>query len=376
MASKKEFEGKTLEDAIGAAANRLGVGREDLDFDIVETGRKGLFGLGQRQACISVDLPEQAQAPAPSRSRSGRRKPAGRTQAGDEGGPSNRGAAPREDGEPPRRKRRRRRRGRGAGGQGAEAAGTSAARPGQEQTQAPDNSGLIDGAAPTGNRRSSGGGGGGGGRGGDSPNQGQESGRPRRRRRGGSNRRSDSPRPRRSERNDGPSAEQMQEHPQRLEIETTVQEMIAKMDFAWTASAVGIPGGVKIDLSGEKTDVLMLDNADLLLSLQFVLNRMARRAWPEIPRVVVSCDGFRSKRDEDIVELAREVADQVAQTGEAKDLHEMNPYERRLVHVLVQDYEKLQTSSVGNGFLKKVRIEPADASESVEGEVPVVDPAD
>lgn len=374
MASKKEFEGKTLEDAIGAAANRLGVGREDLDFDIVETGRKGLFGLGQRQACISVDLPEQAQAPAPSRGRSARRKPAGRPQTGGEGRSSDRETAPREDGEQPRRRRRRRRRGRGAGGQGAEAAGTNAARSDQAQPQVPDNSGLIDGAAPTGNRRPSGGRGRGGG--GGQREEGQESGRPRRRRRGGRNRRSDSPSPRRSERNDGPSADQMQEHPQRLEIETTVQEMIAKMDFAWTASAVGIPGGVKIDLSGEKTDVLMVDNADLLLSLQFVLNRMARRAWPEIPRIVVSCDGYRSKRDEDIVELAREVADQVAQTGEAKDLHEMNPYERRLVHVLVQDYDKLQTSSVGNGFLKKVRIEPVDVEESIEGKVPVVDPAD
>ena len=53
---------------------------------------------------------------------------------------------------------------------------------------------------------------------------------------------------------------------------------------------------------------------------------------------------------------ANEVAGQVARTGVAKKLHPMNPYERRLVHLTVREFEGLETSSEGDGFLKTVTV--------------------
>ena len=45
---EREFEGKDLEEALQAAATRLKIHEPDLDYKILEQGRRGLFGFGAR----------------------------------------------------------------------------------------------------------------------------------------------------------------------------------------------------------------------------------------------------------------------------------------------------------------------------------------
>jgi spoIIIJ-associated protein len=52
-----EFEGKTTEEALESAARELNVPVEELDFDIVEPGSAGIFGLvGGKKARIRITL--------------------------------------------------------------------------------------------------------------------------------------------------------------------------------------------------------------------------------------------------------------------------------------------------------------------------------
>jgi spoIIIJ-associated protein len=96
---------------------------------------------------------------------------------------------------------------------------------------------------------------------------------------------------------------------------------------------------------------------EVLVALEFLLNRMARRSWPEETVVHLSCAGFHPGRDDELVHLVREVAAQVAASGRPKTLHPMNPYERRVVHVTVREISGLTTVSEGDGFLKRIRVE-------------------
>lgn len=62
-----EFEGKDLQDALHQAALRLGIPEPDLDYRIVEQGRRGVFGLGARSVRITVvsPSPPEGRAVAP-----------------------------------------------------------------------------------------------------------------------------------------------------------------------------------------------------------------------------------------------------------------------------------------------------------------------
>ena len=86
---------------------------------------------------------------------------------------------------------------------------------------------------------------------------------------------------------------------------------------------------------------------------------MSRRAWPGIGRIQLPGNGRRNQQDEELIEEIREVAGLVARTGQEKKFHPMNPYERRLVHLTVREYDGLRSRSVGDGFLKTVVVSSA-----------------
>jgi len=55
-----EFEGKTTEEAIENACRQLNLKKEEMDFEIIEPGSAGIFGLvGGRKAKIKVSTPKE-----------------------------------------------------------------------------------------------------------------------------------------------------------------------------------------------------------------------------------------------------------------------------------------------------------------------------
>lgn len=58
MAKVIETTGKTVEDALSAALEKLGVAAENVDYEILENPSKGFFGFGAKPAKIKVTLKE------------------------------------------------------------------------------------------------------------------------------------------------------------------------------------------------------------------------------------------------------------------------------------------------------------------------------
>lgn len=54
MNDVKQFEGKSLEDAVSKACSYFGVQEEDLNVEIVDPGSSGIFGLGGRSAVVKA----------------------------------------------------------------------------------------------------------------------------------------------------------------------------------------------------------------------------------------------------------------------------------------------------------------------------------
>ena len=59
MSAYKEFTGKTVEEALRAAREEFGVGLNDLDFEILTPGSRGVLGMGAEPARI-VAAPRDA----------------------------------------------------------------------------------------------------------------------------------------------------------------------------------------------------------------------------------------------------------------------------------------------------------------------------
>jgi len=111
-----------------------------------------------------------------------------------------------------------------------------------------------------------------------------------------------------------------------------------------------------IDLifDGEDKNMLLHKDGALLLAWQHVLNKISSL------KVQVDCEFFRKKKEKRLREFAQQVAQQVSETRRNEILDFMNPYERRIVHIAVNQVPGITSESIGEGFLKRVKIFPAD----------------
>jgi len=64
MSTNRIFEGKDLAEALAEASTRLSIAEPDLDYEIIEQGRRGLFGIGAKSVQIRVMPPIDAETRA------------------------------------------------------------------------------------------------------------------------------------------------------------------------------------------------------------------------------------------------------------------------------------------------------------------------
>lgn len=96
-------------------------------------------------------------------------------------------------------------------------------------------------------------------------------------------------------------------------------------------------------------------HGELLDAVQVLANKalVGRQVEKEIE---LDCEEFKEKRNEDLAERARKVADRVRRERREELLPAMTPIERRIVHIALRDDADVTTESRGEGFYKRVAI--------------------
>jgi len=90
-------------------------------------------------------------------------------------------------------------------------------------------------------------------------------------------------------------------------------------------------------------------------ALEHVLRRWAERAGHDL---ALAGGGQRERRDEALRQRALQLAEEVRVDGQPRRLEGLNSYERRIVHVALQDATDVETFSVGEGSGRRVVIAP------------------
>ena len=75
-------------------------------------------------------------------------------------------------------------------------------------------------------------------------------------------------------------------------------------------------------------------------------------------KIIVDSEDYRMRHEEYIVRNAFKCAEYVRKSGKSKLLEPMNPFERRLIHTALNDFDGVETKSEGEGLYKQVRIIP------------------
>ena len=120
-----------------------------------------------------------------------------------------------------------------------------------------------------------------------------------------------------------------------------------------------IEDGTRVRLAGDGAEVFLQRKAAGLDALQHVVNAAFRREH-ERGHIVVDCLDYRKGKDGELRESAKILAGRARETGEPQEIGPLNPYARRLVHLVVADIPGVSSESVGDAFMKTVLIAPSD----------------
>ncbi|TVR71071.1 MAG: protein jag [Spirochaetaceae bacterium] len=141
----------------------------------------------------------------------------------------------------------------------------------------------------------------------------------------------------------------------------------AVVDFVTSVTAkMGFPSDVRISfresnklgirLDTEHANILIGRKGKNLDALQLLANVLAGRFTDSEIKIVLDTEGYRGRREEQLIQLAHKVGDQVKRTRGSKLLEPMNPFERRLIHTTLNDIDDIGTESEGDGLYKQVRV--------------------
>ncbi len=131
-----------------------------------------------------------------------------------------------------------------------------------------------------------------------------------------------------------------------------LDKLLSRLPFDLTYQIKRRNDLIYLIFDGQDKHLLLRKDASLLLAFQHILNKISPQ------KVQTDCEFYRKRKEIELKEYARQIAQQVSETGKDEILDTMNPYERRIVHIAVNQIPGLATESIGDGFLKRIKIYP------------------
>ena len=111
-----------------------------------------------------------------------------------------------------------------------------------------------------------------------------------------------------------------------------------------------------LDLVGENLGILIGRRGETLDALQYLTNLTVSRKYQEKHKFILDAENYRGKREETLERLAKKLAGKVVDTNRSVSLEPMSPYERLIIHRVLQEYPGVRTLSEGEEPYRKVVI--------------------
>jgi len=130
--------------------------------------------------------------------------------------------------------------------------------------------------------------------------------------------------------------------------------LFARMNMGVVIKSVTEDGILKLDLSGRGMGILIGRRGETLDALQYLTSLVVNNGKTDYTKIMLDTEDYRKKREDTLKRLAARLADKVQKSGKRVVLEPMNPYERRILHATLQDYDNVYTYSEGEDPFRSV----------------------
>jgi spoIIIJ-associated protein len=116
---------------------------------------------------------------------------------------------------------------------------------------------------------------------------------------------------------------------------------------------------VYIELESKNSSGLVIGRKGKTLeALQFMVNLIVNHKTGSDKKIILDIESYRAKRERALRKMSKDIAFKVIKSGKPWTLEPMNPFERRLIHLTLQNDTRVTTKSEGQGIYRKVTIMP------------------
>ena len=139
-------------------------------------------------------------------------------------------------------------------------------------------------------------------------------------------------------------------------IRADISKLLDLMGFPSTVTLSQEGESLLAHIDGEHVSDIIGEEGRTLDSLQYLLRKIFSKKFSA--KIILNLDAgdFRANRLENLTKLGLKYAAEVKETGKTRAIPSLNPSERRVVHIALQDDKEIRSRSVGEGLFKKVLI--------------------
>lgn len=132
---------------------------------------------------------------------------------------------------------------------------------------------------------------------------------------------------------------------------------VVKKEIENLLSKIGIKATVEVNANeeaftaildaGDDNALLIGKHGNTLSSLELIVTLIISQTLGEFRRVTIEIGSYRAEREQYLSDLADKLKQEVIDSGYEKEVRGLKPWERRYVHLHLQDDEEVTTESVG-----------------------------
>ena len=135
-------------------------------------------------------------------------------------------------------------------------------------------------------------------------------------------------------------------------------EILEHMGLEAPVSSIVQDNEVIINLEDVSDGLLIGRKGETLDALEYLLNRIVIRSDEVEAHLLVDAAGYRQRRRQNLESLALRLSEQAKRRRKTVTLSPLNPRDRRIVHLTLEDDPLVTTTSMGRGYFRRLNIIP------------------
>ena len=113
-----------------------------------------------------------------------------------------------------------------------------------------------------------------------------------------------------------------------------------------------------IEVLGDDLSILIGRHSETLNAIQYISSLIICRELGRWVPILIDIQGYRERRERQLRQLAKRMAEQAISTGHRQVLEPMPANERRVIHLELREHPEVETLSIGEEPNRKVTIVP------------------